>query len=459
MLQARFTESEEAADEAIAVARAVGDRGAEARALNALGTAIGGRGDAETGVKLLRESLAIAREMDLPMEQGGALINISEILHQSGRSDEALEVARQGLTAGISEPYRTVDWLHMSFAEICFDLGNWEEAEDAIPAPSRRHTGGTLFLWQVMRATLALGRGDLELAETALSALDGAVAGMTEPQFVAPYGILRGELARHRGDVDRARALVDEALDRIEYCSDDLARITAVAAAGLRIEGDAGQVARDRRDEDTERRARERADALLVRVRVAAEGAGAALASAELASAEAEYARATGADAMAPWAAAAESWEALKRPYPAAYARWREAEALMAARDREGAARAAADALAAARRLGSAWLAEEVESLAARARLQLGAEAPGSATGAGDGDGDEPDDPFGLTPRERDVLALVASGATNREIGERLHMAEKTASVHVSRILAKLNVRSRTEAAAVAHRQGLVPTA
>ena len=68
-------------------------------------------------------------------------------------------------------------------------------------------------------------------------------------------------------------------------------------------------------------------------------------------------------------------------------------------------------------------------------------------------------DPFGLTPRERDVLTLVAAGATNREIGEQLHMAEKTASVHVSRILAKLNVRSRTEAAAVAHRQGLVPTA
>ena len=63
-------------------------------------------------------------------------------------------------------------------------------------------------------------------------------------------------------------------------------------------------------------------------------------------------------------------------------------------------------------------------------------------------------DPFGLTPRERQVLALVADGATNREIGAQLYMAEKTASVHVSRILAKLDVRSRTEAAAVAHRLG-----
>ena len=57
------------------------------------------------------------------------------------------------------------------------------------------------------------------------------------------------------------------------------------------------------------------------------------------------------------------------------------------------------------------------------------------------------------------MLELVASGATNREIGEQLHMAEKTASVHVSRILGKLDVRSRTEAAAVAHRHGMAPTA
>ena len=59
-----------------------------------------------------------------------------------------------------------------------------------------------------------------------------------------------------------------------------------------------------------------------------------------------------------------------------------------------------------------------------------------------------------LTPRERQVLELIARGATNREIGAELFMAEKTASVHVSRILMKLDVRSRTEAAGVAHRLG-----
>ena len=64
-------------------------------------------------------------------------------------------------------------------------------------------------------------------------------------------------------------------------------------------------------------------------------------------------------------------------------------------------------------------------------------------------------DPFGLTPRERQVLGLVAEGATNRQIGAALYMAEKTASVHVSRILGKLGVSSRTQAAAVAHRMHL----
>ena len=109
--------------------------------------------------------------------------------------------------------------------------------------------------------------------------------------------------------------------------------------------------------------------------------------------------------------------------------------------------------MAAAERLGAAWLAGELESLAARARLRLGEPATTATARAADDDDDE--DPFGLTPRERQVLALVAAGATNREIGRQLYMAEKTASVHVSRILSKLDVRSRTEAAGVAHRLGL----
>jgi len=392
------------------------------------------------------------------MEEGGAWINISEVLNLAGRTEEALAAASQGLERASTRNWRTTDWLRLSISEYRFQLGDWDGAEDAIPAESRRQTGGTRLFWHTCRAQLALARGDTDAAAEAIAVLAKATAGLSEPQFVGTYGVLSAELSRRRGDIAAARAVVDDALDRIEYCSEDVVRIAALAVIGLRVEGDAGETARDRRDEEAAALARTRADALLQRARLAAES-GLVVETVQLATAKAEHARASGRapgrDPVALWRAAAEGWDELGRPYHAAYARWREAEALMAARDRDGAAIAASTALAGARRLGSAWLAEEVESLAARARLQLGERPPAGAGAARE----EPEDPFGLTARERDVLTLVAAGATNREIGERLHMAEKTASVHVSRILAKLNVRSRTEAAAVAHRQGLADTA
>jgi DNA-binding NarL/FixJ family response regulator len=60
-----------------------------------------------------------------------------------------------------------------------------------------------------------------------------------------------------------------------------------------------------------------------------------------------------------------------------------------------------------------------------------------------------------LTPREAEVLVLVAAGRTNRQIGDELFVSDKTASVHVSNILRKLGVNSRVDAAAVAQRLGI----
>jgi DNA-binding NarL/FixJ family response regulator len=179
---------------------------------------------------------------------------------------------------------------------------------------------------------------------------------------------------------------------------------------------------------------------------------------ARLTQGKAELARARGRGGAREWGRAAAAWDELERPYPAAIARWRQAEALAGADDRAGAAEAAAAALAAAEELGSEWLASEVRTLSERARLDVSPARSGAAAMAGNGDGngagagDAAEDPFGLTPRERQVLALLAEGATNRQIGAALYMAEKTASVHVSRILAKLGVQGRTQAAAVAHR-------
>ena len=222
MVQARLTEAKDAAEEAIAIARASGNREAEGRALNALGTAVGMQGDVDDGVRLLHEALDIAQELGEEMDMGGAWVNIADVLNLAGPHRRGARGRTPGrCEAESSRPWRTVDWLRLSIAEYLYYLGDWDEAEAMIPAESRRHSGGILLLWQVGRATLALGRGDLALADEALSVMDRAVAGMTEPQFVGPYGVMRAELARRNGNIDRARAAIDDTIDRIEYCWDD----------------------------------------------------------------------------------------------------------------------------------------------------------------------------------------------------------------------------------------------
>jgi DNA-binding CsgD family transcriptional regulator len=81
-----------------------------------------------------------------------------------------------------------------------------------------------------------------------------------------------------------------------------------------------------------------------------------------------------------------------------------------------------------------------------------------AAAFAPDDAGKRPKEAFGLSRREREVLALIAEGRTNREIGERLFISQKTVGVHVGNILAKLGASGRVEAAMVAIRLELVPT-
>ena len=136
-----------------------------------------------------------------------------------------------------------------------------------------------------------------------------------------------------------------------------------------------------------------------------------------------------------------------------AYARFREAEARLAARgDRARAATALRSALDTADTARRAPLRAEIMALATRARLSVDADVE-----AGDAVAAAPDEAsrLGLTAREREVLALVALGRTNRQIAEELFISENTAGVHVSNILGKLAVTGRGEAAAIAYRLGL----
>jgi DNA-binding CsgD family transcriptional regulator len=231
---------------------------------------------------------------------------------------------------------------------------------------------------------------------------------------------------------------------------------TELCRTGMAVAATLAEQARARHAEAEERAARELADALLERARAVVTAPGVVpspAVEASLRTIEAEWSRAAGPSDPDRWAQSARAWEALGYPWQAGYARWRQAEALLATgAPRSEAAAALARARALADRLGARLLAAEIEALGRRARLEPTLPPDGAAT---DGPALEPatvTDERGLTPREREVLALVADGRTNRQIAEALFISAKTASVHVSNILAKLGVANRGEAAAVAHR-------
>ena len=406
-------------------------------------------GDAEAGEAAFDEATAVARATGQAIDEAFVAANRGDSLYRAGRSREGL-AAVIAAEADLPHGSRAARWLAMQRAEIEFGLGEWDAAEAHLPHRGRL-SGTTLAYFNLTRAGLLLGRGDTRAARPLLEETARILALSLEPQYLAGCGALRGELERREGDLAAARAVVEEAIDRIEFCSEDGERLAEVACVGVRVEADTAERARDLGDEEEERGARLRAEMMDARVQAAAEDLDLPVPAAHAASSAADAARAAGEADPALYAAAAEAWSALERPYPAAIARFAEAEAHLRGGDREATVTAARAAAAAARALGSRWLLDEVEGLAARARLRLDDDA---APAPADADGEE-EAAFGLTPRERQVLALLAGGATNREIGAQLFMAEKTASVHVSRILSKLDVRSRTEAAAVAHRHGL----
>lgn len=169
--------------------------------------------------------------------------------------------------------------------------------------------------------------------------------------------------------------------------------------------------------------------------------------AAHLAYAAASITRLTVSDRAA-WAEAVAAWSALGDRWASAVALAREAEAAATAGALDHAATSLRRAHAIAVELGAGPLRVEVEALAARTRISV--EEP-TRVDLDDASAER----LGLTPREREVLGLVAAGRTNRQIADQLYVSEKTASVHVSNILRKLGVKGRVDAAAVAQRLGI----
>ncbi len=455
-LRGRFRDAIEDAEAALAAADAACEPHAEGEVLNTLGMARIALGDVDEGVALLRRAIEIAREQDDLDNLGYAYSNLADMLGLAGRTREALQTAREGLASVPRRMARLYEWTMLTVAQLAFEAGDWKTARAHLGTHAAGLDRVPMFRLLV-ESEFALGEGDDELARRRLDEAEPLVATSSEPQWIGWFGALRAESLRRRHELAGARDAVEHALGRLEVCTDDVMRIARVSAVGARVEADIAQRARDLRERADERDALARARIHSSRLSAAAQEGG-AVERAWQAVGKAELTRARGRDAPPLWRAAAGQWEAIERPYEDAVMRWREAEASVVAEERTAAAESAATALGIARRLGCGWLIGELEALIARARLRLG-DAAGGDGEQGDGaiadESRAPADPFGLTPRERQVLALIAQGATNRQIGAALFMAEKTASVHVSRILSKLGVRSRTQAAAVAHRQHL----
>ncbi|MGW6410783.1 helix-turn-helix transcriptional regulator [Streptomyces vinaceus] len=434
----------EAAERAAAYARMLGAEEIELNARITVGCLLTDAGDAERGLAEMLVVRERAAELGLVMLAGRAHINLTSQLESMGRSREAVELAGQGVE--LVKKSRLLDteaWLSGNMAESLYSLGRWDEAAEAARRGlSVGQSAAPRGSASARLSYLALARGELTEAGARLTAAHAHFGTHdSQPQHRIPLYRLAVGIAAGEGRIADVRAEITDAiaygfpLGHHRYAWPLLlAAASAEAdARGLPV-ADAG-----------------RAAALEV-----LRGAARALATpvpvwtAHAEFFRAELLRAEARDTAADWAGVERAVRPLERPYLLARARHRLAEALLASGgDRACAASLLGEAYATAERLGSRRLREDLALLAQRARLPLtGADAPAAPPAPAP----DPVEALGLTSRERDVLSLVAVGRSNRQIAEELFISPKTASVHVSNILAKLGVAGRGEAAALAHR-------
>ncbi|MGW4610075.1 helix-turn-helix transcriptional regulator [Streptomyces sp. NPDC004532] len=437
-------------EHAVRIAREVGARAVELHTLNTVGMLRVRVGEIEEGLTLLREVCMLSRGIDDPYLQTRAYVNLSSQYELLGRSEEAVEAAREGLAIarryGLIPTYAAL--MLNNLADSLLALGRLREAEEAVTSMLEYATGTAwsddLFL---LHAELALLRGDLAGAAEYLAGISNDDVPDRQMQKTLPWSDLAVRVATRSGRFAEARAELLSAIgDGLPPSFDDFA--WSLLVHGATAEADC----RGLPDADVGR-----AEVLeLIRREAQRLSRAVPLYEGRAHMLDAELARAEGRNTPEVWVRAVEALRPTGRPYPLAEALFGAAVAHTAAGAREEAGRLLREAEEQARKRGDTELLREVTALAERARLPLDlspfTEAPAVSTDAPD-----PSAALGLTARERDVLRLLTLGRTNRQIAEELFISPKTASVHVSNILAKLEVGNRGEAAATAHRMRLFP--
>ncbi|MFV2112508.1 helix-turn-helix transcriptional regulator [Micromonospora sp. LOL_025] len=401
--------------------------------------------DPDAGLAVMRRALETAERSGRPEDVACAYLHLAELLTGPlNVLEEGVVVARRGAERvaelGLGRTYETR--LLAIATNGLFRVGQWAEAEKVVAAALRhRPSGADAVELLLARCRLSVGYGDIEAADRDLDAVATVLAG-GGARHVIPLLTLRAGLAMWQGRHDLARQAVQRGLT--ESRSDDVGILAALVWHGLRAEAEAHAGRTIAVDETAVRRLREVAD------RVARKSEHAArpvrdVVDGFLALCAAEVSRLDSSDPEL-WARSVAQWDRRHHPYPAAYSRLRQAEALLARRSRSAtAAKLLRQAYEVAQGLGAVPLTSEIRTLAGRARVSL-EERPATGGPAAGADGDEL---AALTAREREVLAAVAEGLTNREIGQRLFISERTIGVHVSHIFDKLQVRTRVQASAI----------
>jgi len=437
MMRGDFDAAEPEAVRAVEIARAVGARREEADGLITQFVCRGQTGDEQGTRALMKE----AREPAL--ESGGGDVirrfftNSAYVLDGFARYEEALAVALEGIeeeTRAGTNPHAQM-CVYENAAELMCALGRPKDAAELLGDEDGAFTSDMLAMHSTV-ARIALMQGDFDVAA---ARLEGARAKRdVEGALLLPVCMLAADTALWRRDFEAA-------LEASRAGEDVLVRgdpipSSALLAVALRAQADAveeGVLDRPGAVAEADRLFARLGEIVGTEVRLPEPDA-------LLLTGAAERSRLDAEPDPGAWQSACEAWAAISRPYAAAYAGWRWAQALAAARgprdELERVLRAAHE-----RAVGcdAAHLAEVTEALARRTRVAL----PGLKDS---GDAAFPD----LTPREREVLSLVANGRTNRQIAAELFITDKTASVHVSNILSKLGASNRGEAAALAHRAG-----
>ena len=422
----------------------------------------------------MTQGLRLAEESAQPDDIGQAFVHLAELL--SGPLNElakGVEWSRRGSqrmsALGLGRTYGVT--LLTLAANALFRLGRWDDAGLAVgDALSLRPTGTQSIELRLARSRLLLGRGEFDRAERDLEAVDLLSAETFGSRYRVPLLTLRAGLEMFRGRPDLARQAVSAGLRTAAAGSDDIWVIAPLVWHGMRAEAELAERDVTRTAGNAElRQLRESMRHLTERAANAAPAVSDGVMG-YLQLCAAEESRLAGASDPDAWDASVLIWERHRHPYPTAYARFRFADALLSRRSRAaGAAAALLQAHAAACRLGARPLLDQIEDLAARARITLpdrdatpstGVRAPDAAAGqpeislaaAAVESGPLPLPLPHLTARELDVLTELAEGLSNRQIARRLFISEKTVSVHISHILAKFGVRTRVQAIAALHR-------